>query len=235
MRRVPHDGTTLVSPTPLRRPAAQHGSSTLAAAAIAPPATWVELASPGPWHPGSGRPALVGVVREGLIIREVAVGRATSAELLGPGDVLLLPPANDHLLPASATRWSVVDRASISWLVGTLDAVVRTSPRLAGDLLSRAQRRIDHLAFCQSVAQLIRVDDRVLAMLWHLAERWGRVTPDGVVVALPLTHRALAALVGARRPSVTTAIGGLSRKGALERRDDRSWMLLGEPPDWWRT
>ena len=29
-------------------------------------------------------------------------------------------------------------------------------------------------------------------LLWYLAERWGRVTPDGVIVPLRLTHETLA-------------------------------------------
>ena len=32
----------------------------------------------------------------------------------------------------------------------------------------------------QAIAHLTRVDDRLLALLWCLAERWGRVVPDGV-------------------------------------------------------
>jgi hypothetical protein len=197
-------------------------------------ATWVEVAQPGPWRPGGGeRAPAVGVVRDGLIVREITVGPTSSAELLGPGDVLLLPRPDQHLLPAWRTHWSVLHRASVSWLNGTLEAAVRSSPQLTASLLTRAQRRIDHLAFCQSVAQMTRIDQRLLAMFWHLAERWGRVTSDGVVVELRLTHRALAGLVGARRPSVTTALGGLVRDGALARCGDGTWMLLGPPPEWW--
>jgi len=41
----------------------------------------------------------------------------------------------------------------------------------------------------------------------------------------------LAALVGAKRPSVTTALGELTAQGLVERRDDGSWLLHGEPPE----
>jgi DNA-binding GntR family transcriptional regulator len=64
-----------------------------------------------------------------------------------------------------------------------------------------------------------------------LAERWGRVTPEGVVVPLPLGHQRLADLVGASRQSVTTAMGGLTRDGAISRRDNGDWVLHGEPPE----
>jgi CRP/FNR family cyclic AMP-dependent transcriptional regulator len=69
----------------------------------------------------------------------------------------------------------------------------------------------------------------LLLLLWHLADRWGRVTPDGVRVALGVTHQTLADLVAARRPSVTTALQQLARQGLLGR-DGDAWLLLGDPP-----
>jgi CRP-like cAMP-binding protein len=67
--------------------------------------------------------------------------------------------------------------------------------------------------------------------LWHLAERWGKVRPDGVALPLPLSHERLANLVGAHRPTVTTAMGDLARSGAISRGEDHVWMLHGSPPD----
>jgi CRP/FNR family cyclic AMP-dependent transcriptional regulator len=71
------------------------------------------------------------------------------------------------------------------------------------------------------------VDRRLLTLFWHLAERWGRVGTDGVVVPLALTHRMLGLLVGARRPTVSSA---LRERDELVRGLDGSWLLRGEPP-----
>jgi hypothetical protein len=38
-------------------------------------------------------------------------------------------------------------------------------------------------------------------------------------------------MVGARRPSVTTALGQLIARNEVERRPDGGWLLLGEPPE----
>jgi CRP/FNR family transcriptional regulator, cyclic AMP receptor protein len=49
------------------------------------------------------------------------------------------------------------------------------------------------------------------------------------VVPLTLSHRQLGELVGARRPTVSSALATLSRDGKLIRRSDDSWLLAGEP------
>jgi CRP/FNR family transcriptional regulator, cyclic AMP receptor protein len=103
-------------------------------------------------------------------------------------------------------------------------------PQLGVELFTRGARRAHHLAVALAVAHHQRTEDRLLLTLWHLAERWGRVHTDGVILPLPLGHQRLADLVGATRPSVTTALGELSRAGSLSRRDDGAWVLHGEPP-----
>ncbi|HUE25664.1 MAG TPA: helix-turn-helix domain-containing protein, partial [Solirubrobacteraceae bacterium] len=74
-----------------------------------------------------------------------------------------------------------------------------------------------------------RVDQRLLAVMWLLAESWGRVTPAGTTLPLSLTHDALGALIGARRPTVTLALRELTERGAVIRQD-QGWLLLEAPP-----
>jgi hypothetical protein len=38
-------------------------------------------------------------------------------------------------------------------------------------------------------------------------------------------------MVGARRPSVTTALGQLIAREEIERRPDGGWLLRGSPPE----
>ena len=91
-------------------------------------------------------------------------------------------------------------------------------------------RRSFELATNQATSHLTRVDARLELLFWGLADRWGRVGPDGVVLELPLTHQVLGRLVGAQRPSVTTALSDLARRGVIERREDGAWILRGDPP-----
>jgi CRP-like cAMP-binding protein len=70
-------------------------------------------------------------------------------------------------------------------------------PQLGVELFARGTRRTHSLAVSLTIAHHQRVDDRLLLTLWHLAERWGRVRPEGISVPLPLSHQRLADLVGA--------------------------------------
>jgi DNA-binding IclR family transcriptional regulator len=60
-----------------------------------------------------------------------------------------------------------------------------------------------------------------------MADRFGVVVPGAVRVDLTLTHSILARLVGARRPTVTTALQRLIQLGYL-RREGRGFVLLGD-------
>ena len=103
-------------------------------------------------------------------------------------------------------------------------------PEVLSSLLGRAVQRAQWLALQFTIADLRRVDDRLLAAFWHFADRWGTAGPDGVVVPLAVTHDVLAQLVSAQRPTVTAALQRLHDAGHVQRQADRTWLLLGGPP-----
>jgi CRP/FNR family transcriptional regulator, cyclic AMP receptor protein len=80
-----------------------------------------------------------------------------------------------------------------------------------------------------AIVHQARVDIRLQMLFWHLAGRWGKVRSDGIVIPLRLTHAVLSDLVAARRPTVTSALSDLARRGVL-RVTDEGWLLSGEPP-----
>ena len=132
----------------------------------------------------------------------------------------------------SRPRWAGPRSSPTALAVLDDGLVVRTGPwpQIGVELFSRGLRRAHALAVALAISHHQRVDERLMLTLWHLAERWGRVTPEGIVVPLPLSHQRLADLIGAQRPSVTTAVGTLSRSGRLGRRDGGEWVLHGAPP-----
>jgi CRP/FNR family transcriptional regulator, cyclic AMP receptor protein len=100
-----------------------------------------------------------------------------------------------------------------------------------GALLERVVRRVQRMAIHEALLQLSPVETRLLVLFWHLAERWGHVTPDGVAVRLRVSHEVLGQLVGCRRASVTTALGHIDESGLIVRKADATWLLRGSPPD----
>jgi CRP/FNR family transcriptional regulator, cyclic AMP receptor protein len=186
---------------------------------------------PGDWESPPASAGLGVLLIEGLVSRSVEVGRASCAELLGHGD--LLRPWQEN--PAGAlldsdSRWEVLEPTRLALLDRRFAMVAARWPELIETLMARAIRRSRALAFHMALSHFTRVDARLLALFWYLADRWGRVTPNGVVIPLRLTHHTLARLVGAQRPSVTTALGQLAEEGKLIRRGESGWLLHGEPP-----
>jgi CRP-like cAMP-binding protein len=118
-------------------------------------------------------------------------------------------------------------------LDGAFAARIARWPQIGARLGDRMVLRARWLAYHLAICHLVRVEERVHLAFWQLAERWGRVTPSGVVIPIPLTHTIIANVVGARRPSTTTAIGRLTERDLLRRRSDGTWLLRGEPPDTW--
>jgi CRP/FNR family cyclic AMP-dependent transcriptional regulator len=194
----------------------------------------LETVEPGPWTPnGSGPgPGSIGLlVIDGVVARDVRIAGRWCSELLGPGD-LLRPWDNEDGEAesiATASAWNVLERTRFAVLDERFARVACRWPQLMASLVTRTLRRSRWMAIMLAISNLTRVDERVVALMWHLADRWGRVTPDGVVVPVPLTHEMIGKLVGAHRPSVTSALGELQRQGALGRRDG-GWVLHGEPP-----
>jgi hypothetical protein len=171
------------------------------------------------------------LIVRGVLARQIVSGGAVAAtELLGPGDVLRPRTEADTDLLALEVRWEPLSRVLAAVVDERVCHVLARWPEIAAVLLDRASERAHRLAVTQAIAQLTGVERRLHALLWHLAGRFGRVTPDGVVVPLSLSHQRLGELIGARRPTVSTALGVLAREGSLRRRADGGWLLTGEPP-----
>lgn len=190
---------------------------------------------PGPWQPdaavaGPDR-ALGLLVISGLVVREMRIGDAAAAELLGAGD-LFRPCHEDEVsvLVEADASWTVLERARLAVLDQRVAALCGRFPQFVSNLLGRGTRRARALTTHSAISHMTRVDSRLLLLLWNLADRWGRVAPEGVTIPMRLTHEMLAKLVGARRPSVSTAMSDLSRRGLLTARRGDFIVLHGEPP-----
>jgi CRP-like cAMP-binding protein len=165
----------------------------------------------------------------GAFWREVQVGQGGAPQLFGPGAIVLHEPPPAELLSASTLGVALV-RSRLAVLDRRLLLASTRWPGIAADVLRRLAEQERDLAVQAAICQLPRVDERLHALLWHLAGRWGRVGADGVRLGLRLTHATLGRFVGARRPTVSLALGQLRDRGLVERDSDGTWMLRGAPP-----
>jgi CRP/FNR family cyclic AMP-dependent transcriptional regulator len=190
----------------------------------------------GPWTPPAQHelgPGSIGLlVLDGLLSRTVRFDGLESPELVGAGD--LLRPWEDGAFAASLefeTEWRVLDRATVALLDERFARQTCGVPVVTARLLARAVERCRWLSFQLAIAHVRRAEARIVMLFWHLADRWGRVTPAGVVVPLRLTHVTIARLICMRRPTVSATLRRLERTGEVARNEDGTWMLTGAPPD----
>jgi CRP-like cAMP-binding protein len=160
--------------------------------------------------------------------RVVVPERGRSLELLGPGD--LLRPWQEDSPSFSEVSWTVVEPTRIAVLDESFATRARRAPKLMETLTERALRRLHRLAVGAAIANTVGVEERLLLVLWQLAELRGRKAPGGTLLPLRLSHQTLADLVGARRPTVTLALRTLAERGLLQRHESGGWLLTGDPP-----
>jgi CRP/FNR family transcriptional regulator, cyclic AMP receptor protein len=187
----------------------------------------------GNWDPQSSGPDPGGfglLLSTGYLVRRVGQGGRFGAELLGPGDLVRpwLTGSEGESLPAEPL-WTAITPVEAAVLDLEFAHRAAPFPAVAIQLVDRAMLRCRNMAIAMAIIHQPRIDRRLHMLLWHFADRWGRVCASGTAVDVPLTHGTFAELVGARRPSVSTALGKLADESKVRRTKDR-WLLLGGPP-----
>jgi hypothetical protein len=198
------------------------------------PRVWLE---PGAWAPaatfGAGTPpgCLGLLVVDGLLTKSLRIGGRDCPELLGAGDVLRPWDFEQTEWDEHGRRWRVLTPTTLAILDHRFAAIAGRWPTVFDRLLQRTSVRAQGLAFHMALAGVRRAEPRMLMLLSHLADRWGRVTAEGVVLPLPLTHELLGHLACLRRPTATVALHGLMKAGLLTRRANGMWVLTRQERD----
>jgi CRP/FNR family transcriptional regulator, cyclic AMP receptor protein len=161
------------------------------------------------------------VVEQGVAMSVVhGPNRRFVVSFAGEGDVVLSPADGIELEALRASSLRAISRETRKRLL--LDPVA--SDEVYAGLAAAVAERDQSLS--QFAARLH--DDRVLAKLVQLGGKFGRVTPDGIRLDLPLTHQLLADAVGAARETVSATVRQLQRTGTIER-VGRTYVLKLEP------
>lgn len=177
---------------------------------------------PGEWS-SSGELAgcVAALLIDGLVLRDGMIGGRPHLQLYGPGDLI----DGRDLAEEHGSEWQILETACIAVLGPRVSLVAREYPPLVVAFARRffdGQRERDAML---TIRALPAAEDRLAALFEHFARRWGRVTANGLVVRLPLTHGVLGRLIGARRPTVSLGLRRLIEDGRLERLPDREWRV----------
>jgi hypothetical protein len=192
----------------------------------------VLLVSTGDWDPPpcqNRRRDLGFLVLDGLVARNESLRGITCTELMGPGD-LIQPWTQrpDGTLLTHAVGWTTLERTRLAVLGVPFSVATDAWPALRSALIERAMRRSAWSSTQHALSHLASMDERLEVLFRHLGERWGRMTPAGVAITLPLSHATLAQLVGGKRPTVTLALKRLMAAGVVERGPGGAWLVHGE-------
>ncbi len=160
-------------------------------------------------------------------MRAVEVGGRSWVDLLDRGNVLRpWDPLDDHAGPlALESSWTVILSTRLAVLDHRFATEASRWPTLMEALLTRSLRHSRWLATFLAINSRPRVEERLLLLFQHLAARFGRVTQDGIVVNLPLTHELLSKMVSVQRQSVSLALSELDKQGELRRVEGCGWCL----------
>lgn len=183
---------------------------------------------PGPWEPparlrDAAPPGWLGLlVVDGLLTRSLRIDGRDCPELVGTGDLLRPWPSPETPGPV---HWRALVGTRVAVLDDRFAALAGRWPQVFARLLERSSARVEGLSFRLALVSVRRAEPRLLMLLSRLADRWGRMTADGIVLSLPLTHDLLARLASMRRPTATAALHRLMADGRLDRRADGCWVL----------
>lgn len=168
------------------------------------------------------------LVLEGLIAAKLELGRARVAWLLGADD-LIRPREMGELTLTRGSRWRALTRATVVPVADISGQLPTPNPALVQQLLARATSTSHWLLATTLILSAPSIEERLLLLFAHYGERWGKVTPQGVRLDLPLTHDLLASLSGAQRPTVTIALRSLTKQRLLTRVSRDRWLLVRDP------
>lgn len=152
------------------------------------------------------------------VVRVDGDGRCLTTGLLDPGSVFgalpFLAESGDEQVEAiDACTVLRAPTADLERLIGVDPVVATATVGAVATRLRDTERRLEALAFQP-------VPARVAGVLIDLADRFGKVTTDGVRIDVRMTHGVLAELTGTTRETLTKVSGWLRNEeiATIERR-----------------
>lgn len=139
-------------------------------------------------------------------------GRESLLAVVGPGEMCgelsLFDPG-----PRTATATALTDAIVVSLGHEALRPWLTGRPEVAEALLAALAQRLRRTNEAMADLVFSDVPGRVAKALMELGEKFGVITPDGLLVTHDMTQEELAQLVGASRETVNKALADFAQRG----------------------
>ncbi len=164
------------------------------------------------------------LIVDGVVLKETTLAGRSALELLGRGN-LLAPPLTRQLESRAVSRYLAHGPVSLAAIEDRVRQAGRRWPGIADFLHDRLAQQAHHASMHLAMLHLSRIEDRLIALFTDLAERFGHMAADEILIDLPLTHEIIGGLVASRRPTVSLALGELASNGMIARLEGNRWKL----------
>jgi CRP-like cAMP-binding protein len=148
------------------------------------------------------------VLTSGADGKDFVMNLCDPGEVIGEIALLDSNPRSATIVAHERSRLLVLDRRDF---LPFLERHPRVAIELA-ELLARRLRRLSELA---EDSLLLALQARIAKKLLSLAERYGRPTPEGLLIDLPLSQQELGDMVGASRESINKQLRAWTQEGIL--------------------
>jgi CRP/FNR family transcriptional regulator len=183
-----------------------------------------KVARRAPLWSNAERASYIAVVRSGVLRESLQLGeQAMTLRFCGRGDVVNLE-AGFAIGPdaqVDAYEDSVVLQIPTAIFQGVVEqdaSIARASAKLEAERRQQVQTRLAMVAYRTAV-------QRLASCLLHLGARFGVRDSRGTIVNLRVTHKELAAYIGATRETVSFAVTDLRRDGLIQTEGKRVILL----------
>ena len=155
----------------------------------------------------AGREMVFNIMDSGEVFGEIALldGRERTADAIAMEKTVLYVLERRDLLP-----------------------VLRRNPEVGIRMLSLLCERFRWVAGQVEDAQFLEHPIRLAKVFLWLAERYGRVAPDGIAIEISLSQRELGAFVGVRREAMNRQLGAWREEGLIDVKDGTITLLKKE-------
>jgi CRP/FNR family cyclic AMP-dependent transcriptional regulator len=166
------------------------------------------------------------IIVDGIVLKQTSYAGRQALELQGPGDVLAPPLTPSRQIESPAvSSYHAHGEVLLAVLEERFRMAARRWPGLSDVLHDHLARQTHRASMHLARLHLSRAEDRILTLFSDLAERFGRVTPDGIVIDIDLTHDLIGQMIASRRPTVSLALEQLSHARQLTRSAGGQWNL----------